>query len=68
MNPDFVTIAKGFGVAGRRVLSRAELDEALKEMLEYDGAYLLDIAVEKEGNVFPMVPSGASISEIKLEP
>ncbi|MEM7659783.1 MAG: biosynthetic-type acetolactate synthase large subunit [Bacteroidota bacterium] len=68
MNPDFVTIAQGFGVAGKRVMKREELDQALEAMLAFDGPYLLDIAVEKEANVFPMVPSGASISEIKLEP
>ena len=68
MNPDFVTIASGFGVAARRIEDREQLSDAIDEMLNHDGAYLLDIAVEKEANVFPMVPSGASISEIKLEP
>ena len=67
-NPDFVKIADGYGIPAQRVETRAELDLALKTMLEHDGPYLLDIVVEKEENVFPMVPSGAAVSEIKLEP
>ncbi|WNJ18749.1 biosynthetic-type acetolactate synthase large subunit [Pontibacter sp. G13] len=67
-NPDFVKIAEGFGVAGSQVTDRSNLKSALEEMLAFDGPYLLDIAVAKESNVFPMVPSGCSISEIKLEP
>lgn len=68
MNPDFVTISKGFGVEAKRVEHREDLSQALDDMLAFDGPYLLDIVVEKEANVFPMVPSGASISDIKLEP
>lgn len=67
-NPDFVKIADGYGIPAQRVETRADLDLALKTMLEHDGPYLLDIVVEKEENVFPMVPSGAAVSEIKLEP
>ena len=68
MNPDFVKVAEGYGINGQRVQERANLDKALDEMLGHDGPYLLEIVVEKEENVFPMVPSGASVSEIKLEP
>ncbi len=67
-NPDFVKIADGYGIPAQRVKTRAELDQALETMLAHDGPYLLDIVVEKEENVFPMVPSGAAVSEIKLEP
>lgn len=67
-NPDFVKIADGYGIPAQRVETRAELDKALETMLAHDGPYLLDIVVEKEENVFPMVPSGAAVSEIKLEP
>ncbi|MEM8889836.1 MAG: thiamine pyrophosphate-dependent enzyme, partial [Bacteroidota bacterium] len=67
-NPDFVKIAEGYGIPAQRVETRAELDKALETMLAHDGPYLLDIVVEKEENVFPMVPSGAAVSEIKLEP
>lgn len=66
-NPDFVMIAKGFEVEASRVKDPNRLEAALKKMLEYDGPYLLDVACEKEENVFPMVPSGAGIGEIILE-
>lgn len=66
-NPDFVTIAKGFGVAGKRVDKAEEVPAALQEMLDYEGPYLLHLSVMKEENVFPMVPSGASVSDIRLE-
>ena len=68
MNPDFVAIAKGYGLEADRVESRDQLNDALDKALAHEGPYLLDIVVEKEENVFPMVPSGASVSEIKLEP
>ena len=67
-NPDFVAISKGYGLPARRIEARAELDAALEEMLAHDGPYVLEVAVEKEANIFPMVPSGASVDEIKLEP
>lgn len=67
VNPNFVKIAEGFGVAGQTVSDPTKLEAAIKEMLEHDGPYLLHVRVEKEENVFPMVPSGASIAEIRLE-
>jgi acetolactate synthase-1/2/3 large subunit len=67
MNPDFVTIAKGYGIKGRRVAKRDELDAAITEMFNQDGPFLLDVKVKNEGNVFPMVPAGASVSDIRLE-
>ena len=66
-NPDFVMVSKGFGVEAERVDKREDLDAALKRMISSDKPYLLDIRVEKEQNVFPMVPSGASVSDIRLE-
>ena len=66
-NPDFVTIAKGFGIAGEDVEQRENLNEALSRMLDYNGPYLLNITVEKEDNVFPMVPGGGSVHEIRLQ-
>jgi len=66
VNPDFVKIAEGYNIPGLKVTKREELDEAIKKMFSTPGAFLLDIAVEKEGNVFPMVPAGASISDIML--
>ncbi|CAH1000531.1 Acetolactate synthase large subunit [Neolewinella maritima] len=65
-NPDFVTIAKGFGVPGRSVRDPNEVGEAIAEMLAHDGPYLLHLHTVKQDNVFPMVPSGKSISEVIL--
>ena len=66
-NPDFIKIAEGFGVKGRKIEHYGQLNEAVDEMLTYDGPYVLHVKVQKEENVFPMVPSGASVSEIRLE-
>lgn len=66
-NPDFVTIAKGFGMAGHTCNERETLSDSLDRMLAYDGPYLLEVIVEKEENVFPMVPAGASVSQIRLK-
>lgn len=65
-NPDFVTIAKGYHIEGKRVTKREELADAVKEMMESDASYFLEVCVEKEDNVFPMIPSGASVSDIRL--
>jgi acetolactate synthase-1/2/3 large subunit len=65
-NPDFVAIAKGYYINARRVTKREELAEAVAEMMASKEAYFLEVCVEKEGNVFPMVPSGASVSDIRL--
>jgi acetolactate synthase-1/2/3 large subunit len=68
MNPDFITIARGFGIAGTKVMARPELDDAIDKMLNHKGSFLLEVSIEKEANVFPMVPTGASVSEVILEP
>lgn len=65
-NPDFVTIAKGYHIDAKRVTKREELADAVKEMIASDSAYFLEVCVEKEDNVFPMIPSGASVSDIRL--
>ncbi|WP_370478701.1 biosynthetic-type acetolactate synthase large subunit [Tamlana flava] len=65
-NPDFVTIAKGYHISAQRVTKREELADAIKEMMASEGAYFLEVCVEKEDNVFPMIPSGASVSDIRL--
>lgn len=67
VNPDFVAIAKGFGIEASSVDSREELDESIRKLFEHDRPYLLEVNVEKEDNVFPMVPSGASVDQIRLE-
>ena len=66
-NPDFVAIAKGYHIEAKRVSKREELATAIQEMMTSKEAYFLEVCVEKEDNVFPMIPSGASVSEIRLE-
>jgi acetolactate synthase-1/2/3 large subunit len=65
-SPDFVQVAKGFHIPGKSVSERADLKNALKEMLDNDGSFLLEIMVGKENNVFPMVPQGRGVAEIIL--
>lgn len=66
-SPDFVTVAKGYGIPGRSINSRTDLRQALQDMIAHDGSYLLEVMVGKENNVFPMVPQGSSVSEIRLK-
>lgn len=66
-NPDFVTVCNGFGVKASRVSDRSQLEDSLKQMLESNEAYVLEVIVEQEDNVFPMVTSGSSVSDIRLE-
>ena len=66
-NPDFIKIAEGFGVKGRKVVDPKEIDNAIAEMLAYDGPYVLHVMVEKEGNVFPMIPAGCAVNEVRLK-
>ena len=67
-NPDFVGIAKAYGLASQKVTSRDQLEDAVQAMLDHKGPFVLEVVVEKEDNVFPMIPTGASISDILLEP
>lgn len=66
-NPDFIAIAKAYFIDAKKVTERGELADAVEEMMTTDGPYFLEVCVEKEDNVFPMIPSGASVSEIRLE-
>lgn len=66
-SPDYVQVAKGYRIEGQRVDERKNLRDALKAMLDHKGAYLLEVMVGKENNVFPMVPQGCSVSEIRLK-
>lgn len=66
-NPDFIKIADGFGVPGRKITKREDLDQALDELLAKEGPCLLEIEVQQEGNIFPMITPGASVSEMRLE-
>ncbi|HQV77450.1 MAG TPA: biosynthetic-type acetolactate synthase large subunit [Chitinophagales bacterium] len=67
-NPDFVTIAKGFRLEAAKVEKREELSDALDKMFAHQGGYVLEVVVEKEENLFPMVPSGKACSDVILEP
>jgi acetolactate synthase-1/2/3 large subunit len=66
--PDFVKLADAFGASGRRVENPAELDDAIAWMLETPGAAILDVAVDRAENCFPMIPSGAAHNEMLLGP
>jgi len=65
--PDFVKIAEGFGVKGRRVHLRSELKAAIQEMLDHDGPYVLDVIVPYTEHVLPMIPAGKSVKEMLLK-
>lgn len=66
-NPDFVKLADAYGIKAARVTERDGLEEAIKLMLDTPGAFVLEVCVETEQNVFPMVAAGASVSDIRLE-
>lgn len=65
-SPDFVMVAKGYGIEGRSVCKREELKNALAEMFNHKESYLLEVIVGKENNVFPMVPQGRGVAEVVL--
>ncbi|WP_461532797.1 biosynthetic-type acetolactate synthase large subunit [Sinomicrobium sp.] len=67
VNPDFITIAKGYHIPAKRVTKREELDGAIDEMIASEEAYFLEVCVEREDNVFPMIPTGASVADCRLE-
>jgi acetolactate synthase-1/2/3 large subunit len=66
INPDFVTVASAYNIAARKLTDRKEMESSLREMLDAKGPYLLEVIVEKEANVFPMITPGTSVSDIKL--
>ncbi|REG89868.1 biosynthetic-type acetolactate synthase large subunit [Winogradskyella sediminis] len=66
-NPDFIAIAKGYSIEAKKVTERKDLKTAIKDMIDCEGPYFLEVRVEKEDNVFPMIPTGASVSDIRLE-
>ena len=67
INPDFVAIAKGYFIEAKKVEKREKLNDEIKKMIEHKGPYLLEVIIEKEDNVFPMIPSGSSVSDVRLE-
>jgi len=66
-NPDFVKIAKGYFIDAKKVNKRENLKSSIKNMINSKKPYFLEVCVEKEDNVFPMIPSGASVSDVRLE-
>ncbi|MEN9381647.1 MAG: hypothetical protein RI940_528 [Bacteroidota bacterium] len=66
-SPDYIMLAKSYGIEGKKVEHRKDLVDAVKTMLTHKGSYLLEVMVGKENNVFPMVPQGCSVSEIRLK-
>ncbi len=66
-NPDFVKIAEGYHITSKRVTEREELSKTVQEMIDSKDPFFLEVRVEKEDNVFPMIPSGASVSDIRLK-
>ena len=67
MNPDYMQIASAYGIPSRRVAERGELEEAIREMLDTDGPFLLEACVIEEGNVLPMTPPGSSVNYMMLD-
>lgn len=67
VNPDFVKIAEGYHIQAKRISERKDLRSTVQEMMASKDAYFLEVSVEKEDNVFPMIPSGASVSDIRLK-
>ena len=67
INPDFITIAKGYNIPAKKVEKRKDLKSSVKQMIDSKGPFFLEVRVQKEDNVFPMIPTGASVSEIRLE-
>jgi len=66
-NPDYLKLSEAYGIKSKRVVTEEQLNDAIPDMLSHNGAYLLEVCVEKEGSVMPMVPIGGTISEMLLE-
>jgi len=66
-NPDFIKLAEAYKIPAQRVSDCSEVPAAIQTMWETPGPYLLEVVCEKEQNIFPMVPAGASIADIRLQ-
>ena len=66
-NPDFIKIAEGYGIKANRIAKRGDLANGIKNMITSKDSYFLEVVVEKEGNVFPMIPTGATVSDVRLK-
>jgi acetolactate synthase-1/2/3 large subunit len=65
--PDLVKVAEAYGIPADRVTHSKDLISAIKKMRMQKGAYLLEVKVQQEDNIFPMIPAGASVEEVRLE-
>jgi acetolactate synthase I/II/III large subunit len=65
-NPEFTKIAEAYSIENQKITKNEDLSDALDKMLKHKGAYLLEVVVVQEENVFPMIPVGASVSEVRL--
>ena len=63
-NPDFVKIADAYGIKSERLQTKADLENKLKDLILSDEGVILDCIVEKEENVFPMIPAGKTVSQM----
>ena len=66
VNPDFVMIAKAYGLGAEEVKCREELDGAIERMLNHDGAYLINVNIDEHDMIFPMTPAGSNVDHIML--
>ncbi|WP_341665707.1 biosynthetic-type acetolactate synthase large subunit [Blattabacterium cuenoti] len=66
VNPDFIKLAHAYNIKAKKVNKREELEKSVKKALSYKKAFLLEVVIEKEDNVFPMIPSGSAVNEIRL--
>ncbi|BBA17024.1 biosynthetic-type acetolactate synthase large subunit [Blattabacterium cuenoti] len=66
VNPNFIKLAQAYNIKAKKVNKREELENSVKKALNHKKAFLLEVIIEKEDNVFPMIPSGASVDEIRL--
>ncbi len=67
VNPDFIKIAEGYHIQSKQVYKRSDLQSAIKTMIQSPNSFFLEVIIEKEDNIFPMIPTGASVSEIRLK-
>ena len=66
-NPNFIMISEGFGIPAKRISKRDDLKQAVEDLISTKGPFLLEVECEKEVNIFPMVPAGGTVSEMRLE-
>ncbi|ACY40556.1 acetolactate synthase large subunit [Blattabacterium sp. (Blattella germanica) str. Bge] len=66
VNPDFIKLANAYNIEAKKVNKREELKESVKKALNHEKAFLLEVVIEREDNVFPMIPAGAAVDKIRL--